>query len=976
LFRFFVKEYYYFALSRLLINDSQTNMIRRLLAILIFVILGCPSLRATHLRSGEITAERISQTSLRYRFTVVLYRDTESAVDINGAFNTGDGRFIAAGRANLQALSIRGIEETNLGSFTSRVVIQFDYTYLREGNYTVSYTEGNRNQNIINLGGALSGSFPFHVETILTVSSTVINSTPQLTVPPLDQACLGSRFVHISGAFDPDGDSLAYRIVTPLAGLNNPIPNYLPLDDATISTMKEDQSTPALFTIDPLRGALQWDAPQLSGEYSIAFIIEEWRFNEQLGRSELLGYVTRDMQIIVAECSDERPVLEAPADTCIVAGTVLESIVTGNDPNGDQILMEAFGGAFEVSSSPAEYLNYPDINNQERFRDSPAQSLLRWATDLSHVQAQPHEIVFKVSDVQLDPSVPTLFDFKTMSIQVIAPAPTGLSTDISAFNTIELSWDSYIGASFNPTLKVYRRVGSFDFQPSICEIGLPDGSGYELIGELAGNEARFIDNNVRPGINYCYRIVAEFPAPKGGTSYASTEVCQAINVDVPIMTNVSVLNTGSNNGESFIRWTSPIGINQILFPGPFTYELYRNNDLNGQNGRTFLTSTSDTTFNDTGHNTQGLAHNYYVRFLDADGNLVDSSATASSVWTQSQGEIESVRLNWEANTPWSNQSQDFPYHYIYRNRTDNEANDINNYVLIDSVNVLQNSFDYTDLGTFGGFSLKTDRSYCYYVSTQGVLDKAGIETPLINNSQISCAVPLENPVPGAPEILIENDSSLIVGPSGNNLVVVEKEDCQNVNFQACNTLALTNTINWIVNGSETNIASYNIYFSKDGDPDSYELIGNETIKSFTHIGLSEFKGCYRVSAINMNGVEGALSSSICFDNCPYYELPNTFTPNGDDLNDTFRAFDLPNGKCSRFVKSIDFKVYDRWGGKVIYRSKNSNEQSGVFIDWPGIDNQGNPLPSGTYYFTALVTFSTFDSSRRKQEFKNWVRIIK
>ena len=38
-------------------------------------------LMASHLRAGEITAVRISQTSLRYRFTLVIYRDTESGID-------------------------------------------------------------------------------------------------------------------------------------------------------------------------------------------------------------------------------------------------------------------------------------------------------------------------------------------------------------------------------------------------------------------------------------------------------------------------------------------------------------------------------------------------------------------------------------------------------------------------------------------------------------------------------------------------------------------------------------------------------------------------------------------------------------------------------------------------------------------------------------------------------------------------------
>lgn len=951
-------------------------MPRKLIIGLLLMVLSFCFAQASHIRSGEVTAIRISQTSLRYRFTVVIYRDTDG-VDVDGTFNTGDGRFVAAGRVAMEALSINGVQETNLGNSTSRIEIQFDYTYLTEGDYTVSYTENARNSGIINLGGLASGQFPFHVETRLRVSNTFINSSPQLTVPPLDQACLGSRFVHVSGAFDPDGDSLAFRLVTPLSSFNQPIASYLPLDDPSISTMKEDLSTPAIYTIDPRRGALRWDAPEFIGEYSIAFVIEEWRFNESLGQSELIGYVTRDMQIVVADCSDERPELDAPNDTCIVAGAFIESILGGSDPNGDQILMEAFGGVFEASSSPAEYLNFPDTNSSDRFRDSPAQSVFRWQTNLSHVQAQPHEVVFKITDIQLDPSVPSLVNFNTMSIQVVAPAPTGLTGEIQSSNAINLRWDSYIGESFNPTLKLYRRVGSFDFQPTDCNTGIPDGAGYSLIAELSANQTNYLDNdNIRPGVNYCYRLVAEFPAPKGGISYASNEFCQVINVDTPRMTNASVIETSDSNGEVFVKWTSPIGINETLFPGPFRYELFRNDNLNGTTNRTFLISTNDTTFNDIGSNTQDIALNYYVRFYDVDDNLVDSSATASSPRLETTSEVESIVLNWASDVPWSNQSQSFPYHYVYRNRTDEDANNEVDFVLIDSVNVLQAGFRFTDAGTFNNFPLKTDRAYCYFVTLQGEYENLSIDHPLLNKSQVSCATAMIKPRPGAPVILIENDSSLIIGPKGNELLVVEKDECNNAVFQSCNALSLSNTINWVNIGSEAEIVSYNVYFSQTGDPDAYELLANTPFKTFEHDLLSEYKGCYKVSAIDTRGFESERSQAICFDNCPYYELPNTFTPNGDNLNDTFRAFDLPNSQCSRFVKSVDFKVYDRWGGKTIYQSKSSDGENGAFIDWSGNDTNNRPLPSGTYYFTATVVFNTLNSADRKQEFKNWVKIIR
>ena len=93
------------------------------------------------------------------------------------------------------------------------------------------------------------------------------------------------------------------------------------------------------------------------------------------------------------------------------------------------------------------------------------------------------------------------------------------------------------------------------------------------------------------------------------------------------------------------------------FPPPFKYELFRYDGFTGTNGRTFLTSSTDTVFTDTGLDTENNIYNYQVRFYDRDDNLIDSSAIASSLRLEARGELQSVRLTWEAEVPWSNQVQ-------------------------------------------------------------------------------------------------------------------------------------------------------------------------------------------------------------------------------------------------------------------------------------------------------------------------------
>lgn len=958
-------------------------MLRKLLLLAIISVFATVEAWATHIRAGELTAVRISQTSLRYRFTLVIYRDTESGVNVgdNGILNFGQGRIIE-GKADLENSSIGGrFEETPLGNNTNRVVIEWEHTFDGPGVYVISYTEENRNANIVNLGGATSENIPFHVETVIRIDPSLdVNGTPQLTIPPLDRGCVGARFIHNPGAYDPDGDSLAYKLVVPLQDRGTEVVPYLPLNDPTISNIKEGGGSPANFSIDPITGDMVWDAPQYEGEYNIAFIVEEWRFSTFTGRYELLGYVTRDMQIIVEDCDNERPILEIPQDTCIEAGTLLEAIVNGLDPDGNEILVEAFGGPFETNTSPAEFLTLPGLEPIVEFRQSPTQNLFRWQTNFSHIQRRPYEVQFKITDSPFDPDAPRLTDFKRWNITVVAPAPTGLSASIASGISILLDWDNYIAANLNPRMEIYRRVESFDFNPENCNLGIPANSGYELINDVPIGQTTYLDEDgLRPGVNYCYRIVAEFPLPSGGTSYASAEVCITIPLDVPAITNVSVEETNDTNGEIFVKWTSPLEIDPVLFPPPYTYELIRYNGFNSTGGRTLLTTTQDTVFTDTGLNTRDIPHNYQVRFYDAADNLIDSSATASSVRLEALGRVRAVDLFWSADVPWSNQVQSSPYHLIYRNRTDAASADVDNFVLIDSVNSTIDGLQYFDDGSFNGIELLDDREYCYFITTRGSYGNDKIESPLVNNSQILCVQPNDEIAPEEPEIEIDPDGGTeeIPGPDGEPLLILDNPNCDRLQFEPCSFANFTNTINWTVDDIHNDIARFNIYYSSTGAEADYVLVGTSTQTSFIHSGLSSSKGCYKISSVDRSNNESTRSSAICFDNCPYYELPNTFTPNGDGINDTFRAFDQPNGKCPRFVKSVDFKVYDRWGGKELF-SYNTKEvtEPNYFIDWNGADLNGVLLPSGTYYYIATVTFDVLDKSQETQEFKNWVNIIR
>ena len=235
-----------------------------------------------------------------------------------------------------------------------------------------------------------------------------------------------------------------------------------------------------------------------------------------------------------------------------------------------------------------------------------------------------------------------------------------------------------------------------------------------------------------------------------------------------------------------------------------------------------------------------------------------------------------------------------------------------------------------------------------------------------------CVQPNDSVAPEEPKIDVPDGAEEIDG-----LIVLDSPNCGDLENLGCAFTNFSNTLSWTANDVDGDIASYNIYFSLTGAEGTFTLVGNSRDATFTHIGLSSYKGCYKISSVDRSNNESSLSAPVCFDNCPNYELPNTFTPNGDGLNDTFRAFDRPNGKCPRFVKTIEFKVFNRWGGKEIYSYSTQNTvEPNYFIDWDGRDSSGKELPEGTYYYQAIVTFDVFNPRKEKLEFKNWVKIVR
>ena len=925
---------------------------------------------ATHVRAADIKIESTCDNPLTFNITIIAYLNTQS----NTRFGTNSQIFFGDGSSERIPVTTAATRP-DLGVNIAIATYSTTHTYSTYGTYTVAYVERDRSRGILNIVN--SHDVPYTTFVTHTINqNNDCNHYPKLTVPPLDRACFGVTFFHTPGAYDVDGDSLSYELTIPKSSPTSFADYTSPVSAKFYTNFtkgNEDKTGSPIFSINSVNGLLTWDAPGMQGEYNIAFNIIEWRKDSLSSHYQKLSTTTRDMQIVVEECHNIRPELKVPADICVEAGALINESIVGMDAEKHPVKIEVYSEILDFKGDKIKATYSP--NPPSFLTPNPDIKLhFQWSTNCMHVRQQPYQVVFKITDDP--PDGPKLVNFKVWKIKVVAPAPVWQKTELDLVKRYsELAWNSYSCANADK-IQIYRKVDSYDYLPGECETGLPKFLGYSLLAEIATNQTNFTDTNKGRGLvvgaKYCYRIMAYFNSPASTPSQVSIEKCIGpIEADAPVITHVSVENTSVDDGRIRVSWRSPFGINATQFPKPYEYEVYRAHGFIGDTSLVKVGRVQDTSFVDSGINSKEKIFNYRVVLYSKPQNAVsivpvDTSAVASSEKLSVVPGIKQFELTWRDSVPWSNVVQNHPYHLIYRGV---ENTDPTKMTLIDSVNVAENGFNYLDKGRYKNEIIQDDKRYSYRVLTRGTYGNPKISLQQ-NYSQIVTSYPVNKLIPCEQVLHISS---------------ITCEEYWNSNN--CDQKEFSNTISWSlkdISGCRRDIAAYNIYSSSASDGE-YVLLAS-SVKDTVYIdkGLPSYARCYKVSATDELGIEGSPSDSVCNDNCPYYKLPNVFTPNADGFNDTFNAnFDRLIGgetitegpvRCPRFVESVSVKIYNRWG-KEVYHFQ-SDETEFIAIEWDGHDMGGNNLETGVYFYSAKVTFNVLDPTQQVREIKGWVHLIR
>jgi gliding motility-associated-like protein len=908
------------------LQDYLAAAMRRLA--LLLCLLAPLTVFATHNRAGEITYTHISGTT--YEVVITTYTKSSVLADrpwlMIGWGDEGPG--VLADSLERESIAFLGelADDVQVNTYRGQ------HTYAGPGAFTLVMEDPNRNEGVLNITASVD--VPFCITSQLIIDPQAgHNNSVQLLSPARENACLGQLWEHNPVAYDPDGDLLSYDLI-PCAGYQcAPIEDYVFPDAIDLG--------PDSFEIDPQTGTVLWDVPGVAGEYNIALRIREWRV---IGPDTLLvGEVIRDMQIDVQVCPNRPPELLVPLDTCVRVGLPLGFQVSVSDPDGDDVTLTALGGLFTEISPSASFIDLGD-----------GTGTFSWIPGCSAMRRVPWQAVFRAEDDP--PSVP-LVDIETVQIQVVVPPVSGVEADVAA-GSVLVDWSPVTcSAWFAPAVaalggyQVWRRVDSWDGVPTTCELGMPEGWGYTQIAWTQGlNNTGYIDSELHAfGATYCYRIVADFP--DGAQSPVSAEACATIAKDVPVMTTASVLITGPAAGGGFaegkveLAWSPPTDADTLVaFPGPYRYVLLyaaAQGALSGAplstSGEIVFTSAwtsalhlADTAFVHTPVESASSGGVYTVHAFSGD-DLIGKAVAATTPWLLAEPHDNRIDLRVALSVPWNVDT----VHFFRKEQGEDWA-----WVATTTSVDAEQGRVWSDTGRVNGVEA------CYKAELIGDYESPGVLSPIVNWSQEVCAAAWDVDPPCAPEFWLEADCAAEILQLTWSTAHCDDDDV--VGYRLWHAPFFGDSLRPVLTWSAEASGGIALPFDTSYVYNADGLLGS-------------ISGCFAVTALDslmappgapsgeLVRNESALSDTLCADNCPFYFLPNVFSPNHDDLNDMFVPFPW------KFVDSVDFRVFNRWG-ELVYRT-GSPELGWDGTHMYGFQGGGGKICADGVYFYAITVHS-------------------
>ncbi len=280
---------------------------------------GAAPARATHIVGGELDLQYLSGNT--YQLTLNLYFDAKYGSPAALDTDLTAAIFDKASNERKATLTLPLISNTFLNytvpacaisDLQTRALVYRNIIELPPGNYGgaqgyyVAVERCCRNEGISNIVAPGNAGQAFYLEfpAVVRGGQPFRDSTPRVFPPLSDYACLGETFFYDFGGQDPDRDSLAYELITPLNGHADPVnskpavPSPAPYADIQwnpgLSTLNQIPGTPAL-SVNARTGRLTV-RPARQGLFVFGVRCVEYRAGVKIGETR------RDFQLLVVVC--------------------------------------------------------------------------------------------------------------------------------------------------------------------------------------------------------------------------------------------------------------------------------------------------------------------------------------------------------------------------------------------------------------------------------------------------------------------------------------------------------------------------------------------------------------------------------------------------------------------------------------------------------------------------------------------------
>ncbi|MBI3142985.1 MAG: gliding motility-associated C-terminal domain-containing protein [Bacteroidetes bacterium] len=523
----------------------------RFLPLLLCICLGIcsmPGAQATHVMGGDLTYRHLHDST--YELTFLVYRDCNAGqANIDPSivyfvyFKKSKNVFINNRRVplyNNQKDKVKP-EAPNCVNPSGVCIESGKYIDTVElggdpDGYIVTWYRLERNHAINNLkrcvsstnnssctSGSCNGRNPFGmVWTAEVPSFKYKNSSPQFLTVPVPYFCVGisNSFNHV--VFDPDGDSLVFKIVTPLSpdqclpaapnpSNSVPAPSYNDVYETVVyqsgysSTLPFGSSSSAI-SINSTTGEMKAN-PSSSGNYVIAIKIEEYRVDPVTKKTTYLGSIRRDLQFIAGNCpnvSNAPPFFNSPTTTTYKVDPfdTLTFKIEAEDKT-DSVFIRSNGSIFGGSGStiPTPHATLPNA-----FGVKKATSTFFWVPTCEHITyTSPHIFTVTLSDEGCN-QVQRTFSVYVQGRDIYTP-PDILCVNPVSGGEIQITWDTLRNVAFFKGLHLYRVN--------------PDGTRAKIKSFTDSTITSFTDKSVSNATTAQYRYYLKIENSCGLEGFAS-----------------------------------------------------------------------------------------------------------------------------------------------------------------------------------------------------------------------------------------------------------------------------------------------------------------------------------------------------------------------------------------------------------------------------------------------------------------------